>query len=379
GIAAANTNNGQGIAGICPQCRILPLKVLDSVGSGNLSDVAAAIRYSVDQGADVINLSLGGEDCTADLADAINYAYERNVTIVASSGNSCPVKVALGLETFEVSYPAQFGRVIAVGATNSSDNRAYFSHYGATLDITAPGVDILSTYLNGGYKYLDGTSMASPMVAGLAGLLLSQDQSLTSAQVQTIIETSSDDIDSPGWDENTGWGRINAGRALQTTIGDVDSVPPVVCTIKRDEQAKAFPSKEEDILSVYTQLRDEVLLSTTLGRSYVNMFYEYGPELAGILLTDTGIRDKTAQFLDSASEEFGSLLPSSTSEITLTQELYNEADDLVQDLAAAGSDDFRDKLLQVWDDLLLEQRIGEETKEIWEQMNNFVYLPMILK
>ncbi len=121
-------------------------------------------------------------------------------------------------------------------------------------------------------------------------------------------------------------------------------------------------------------------MSTLLGRSYVNLFYEYGPELAGILLTDSALRDRTAQFLDHASDEFGSLLPNSTVEFTLTQELYDEAGALVQDLAAAGSEDFRNEMLQTWDNLALDEHIGEKTIDIWHQMNpKILYLPIIIK
>jgi thermitase len=378
GIAAANTYNGIGIAGVCPACRILPLKALSSAGSGRWDDIATAIRYAVDHGVEVINMSLGGDNCTTDLAEAINYAYERNVTIVAASGNSCPVRVSLGLESFDVSYPAQFERVIAVGATDAQDNRATFSHYGSTLDVTAPGVGILSTYLNRSYKRLDGTSMASPIVAGLAGLLVSQYPSLTPAQVQEILEQSADDIGSLGWDEQTGWGRINADQALQTTVEYVTPAPSAVCPVSQETEVKAFSTKEEDLLTLYTNLRDEVLMPSEIGMNFVNTYYEYGPELAGILLTNSDLRDRTAQFLDNASEEFGSLLPGSVSEIRLTQTLYDEADALVHDLAAAGSDDFKIELLKTWADLGLDQHIDEITTDIWEQMNQkIIYLPII--
>ena len=376
GIIAANTNNGQGIAGVCPQCTILPLKVFDSDGYFGGS-ASAAIRYAVEQGARIINMSFN-DSCTTELADAVNYAYNNNTVLIAATGNACPVKVALGVETYEVAYPARFGRVIAVGASNSNDSRADFSHYGPALDVMVPGVSILSTYLDGGYKYLDGTSMASPMAAGVAGLLLSQNNSLTPAQVQKILENSADDIDESGWDENTGWGRINAAQAMQTTIGTVTSAPEVSCPSESQSDEVRFA--EGELVALYTQLRDDVLLSNDTGQEYVNLFYDYGPELVNILVTDSNLRNRTSQFLDNASDAFGSLLPSSIDDIVLDQTLYNEADALVKDIAASGSNDFKNKMLQVWADMSLDEQIGENATDIWEDMqNNIVYLPLIIK
>jgi PKD repeat protein len=379
GIAAANTNNGQGIAGICPQCRILPLKTANIAGTARITDTASAIRYATDQGASVINLSLTGDNCTPDLADAVNYAYERHVVLVAAAGDACPVKVALGWETFDVGYPALFERVIAVGATQEFDWRAVWSAYGPSLDISAPGYSILSTKLGGGYERRDGTSQAAPMVAGVAGLIRSKNPLLTPTQVQKILETAADDIDSPGWDQYTGWGRLNASRALATTIGPVSSVPPVSCSTSLSSSS-GIRTSEDNLISLYRQLRDEVLLSSTVGQEYVKDYYRYSPELVAILLTDSNMRTRTAQFLDHAAPAFRSLLPNSIEEVALTQVLYDEADGLVRDLANAGSPEFRDKTLQTWQDLSLDEHIGQTATEIWEQMQlNPVYLPIIIK
>jgi thermitase len=381
GIATANTNNGYGIAGLCPDCSVLPLKVLNSAGKGNWEDLATAIRYATDTGADVINLSLGSSSCSPDVADAINYAYNHDVTIVAASGNACAVKVALGEETFDVNYPAKFSRVIAVAAAGHFDNRAHFSCFGPEVDLAAPGVQILSTYPSGGYKKLDGTSMAAPMVSGLSGLLLSQEPSLTPAQIQNILEISADDVAGSGWDEGTGWGRINASEALQTTVGIVAPVPPITCpTITTDNILSLNMTRAENLVSLYAQVRDEVFLESHIGKRYVSYYSNYGPELAGILVTDTDLRSRTALFLEHASEEFESLLPGSTTMITFTQELYDEGELLVHDLAAAGSDEFGEAMLQVWQDLALVEDIGEEPTEIWEELRSFpVYLPLNIR
>jgi thermitase len=167
GIVAASTDNGIGVAGICADCEILPIKVLDAEGSGDVSVIAQGLRYAADQGADIANMSLGMDPncgCSETIANAINYAYERGLFMIAAAGND-------GID--KVGYPASSSRVLAVGATTISGGRAYFSNYGADLDIVAPGDDILSTYPTPEYDTLSGTSMASPMVAGVAGLALS--------------------------------------------------------------------------------------------------------------------------------------------------------------------------------------------------------------
>ncbi len=376
GIVAAHAANGFGIAGVCPLCRILPVKALDAGGSGSYSAVAQAIQYAADEGAAVINLSLGGEACTNELAEAVNYAYDRGVVLIAAAGNACAVKVALGLESFDVNYPAQFGRVISVGATDQNDNRADFSSYGPALDLSAPGEDILSTYLNESYKELDGTSMAAPHVAGVAGLLLAHDGSYSPAQVQSILERSAIDIGVPGRDDKTGWGRLDAARALTTPPVPVTSAPPAVCPAPRNDE---IPRTEDlDLLDLYTRIRDEVFSTSYAGQNFTGLYYEYGPTLAAILLTQPDLLGRTTDFLRNAEEEFGSLLPDSTETITLSQELYNEADALVQDLANAGDEAFRNTILAVWEDLDLDSFIGEETTLIWEEIQQIeLYLPII--
>ena len=382
GIAAAKMNNGQGIAGICPNCRILPVKTQGAGGQGSFGDVSAAIRYSADAGASVINMSLGAQVCTAELAEAVNYAYDKGVVMVAAAGNACPVRVALGVESFDVNYPARFGRVIAVGATTPSDQRANFSSFGPELDIAAPGTSILSTYPNNGYKRLDGTSMASPIVAGASGLLLSKDSSLTPAQVQQILETSADDIAGTGWDETTGWGRLNLQSALQTSVGSIPAAPPVVCTAVTTQNAPRTP--EDDLITLYQNLRDEVLLQSELGQIYVRDFYHHTPEMGAILFTNSDLRDRSAQFLRNASDEFGSLLPNSVDDVTLSDELYQEADGLIRDLAAQSSNELGSRLLTVWDDLALDSHIGQPATQIWEEVQEAqaekkVYLPILLR
>lgn len=210
GIAAMLTNNGVGGAGVGWDSLIMPVKVLDRTGNGGHSAIASGITFAADNGADVINLSLGGFFTSSTLRNAVEYAIGRGVVVVAAAGNE---------NTSNPSYPAAYNGVIGVAATSQSDQRASFSNYGNTIDIAAPGVAIQSTVMTGGYQAWSGTSMASPVAAGLAALLVAQNPSRTPAQIEQILEQTADDLGESGWDPNFGWGRINARRALTFAPG----------------------------------------------------------------------------------------------------------------------------------------------------------------
>ncbi|WP_174612805.1 S8 family peptidase [Virgibacillus ihumii] len=188
GIAAAETNNSTGIAGMAPNTSILAVRVLDAQGSGSLADIADGIRYAANQNAEVINLSLGCNCDTQTLENAVNYAWNQGSVIIAAAGND-------GVSTtFE---PASYENVLAVGAVNSNNQIASFSNYGPWVDVMAPGVDIASTYPNNRYVYMSGTSMASPSVAGLAGLLAGQGRN--NVEIRQAIENTAYSIGSAGY------------------------------------------------------------------------------------------------------------------------------------------------------------------------------------
>lgn len=210
GIAAAITGNNEGVAGTCRNCGLLIAKALSGPGpSGNALDIAEGIVWATNNGAEVINLSLAGEEKSPVLKDAIDYAAARDVVVVAAAGNS-------GGNT--VTYPAAYPKVIAVAATTKEDRRAGYSNYGRWVDVAAPGgragsnPGILSTYLAGGYDYLAGTSMAAAHVAGLAGLLAAQGRS--APEIRKRIEKTAVDLGPQGKDRFFGYGRINAARAV---------------------------------------------------------------------------------------------------------------------------------------------------------------------
>ncbi len=221
GIAAAEINNGTGIAGVAawnpsvPNSRdyvqIMPVKVLSSSGSGSLSSVANGITWSADNGAHVLSLSLGGSSGSQQLLDAVNYAWNRGCLIVVAAGNG-------GSSSYQ--YPAAYTNCIAVAATDSSDRLASFSQYGSWVDIAAPGVAIYSTWPSNTYRTLDGTSMACPHVSGAAALVWSHAPNLTNQQLRTILETNVDPYQPySGRTIAPNAGRLNVYRALQAAGG----------------------------------------------------------------------------------------------------------------------------------------------------------------
>lgn len=186
GIAAASTNNGQGIAGVAWQAKIMALRVLNQEGEGWADDVALAIRYAADQGAKVINLSLGTPTDWTEMRNAVSYAYGQGSVLVAATGND---------GASSVDYPARYNHVIGVGSINSAGQLSSFTNRGTGLDIAAPGESIRSTFLGSSYDVTGGgTSLASPFVAGAASLLLSVQPNLTADQVEAKIKSLGDAV-----------------------------------------------------------------------------------------------------------------------------------------------------------------------------------------
>ena len=207
GVAAANTNNRVGIAGMAWQSRILPVKVLDSRGNGSDSDVAQGITWAADNGADVINLSLGGPGESLALQQAVDYAVTRGSVVVASSGNA-------GSE--EPNYPAAYPSAISVGATDSAGNLTFFSSWGDTVDLAAPGLDLWAPDFRDPTSYvpMTGTSFSAPLVSGAAALVRSRLPGLTVAQVASRLKAAAREAGPRGLDPYYGWGLLDAAAAL---------------------------------------------------------------------------------------------------------------------------------------------------------------------
>ena len=215
GIAAANTNNGVGVAGVCWNCKIMPLKVLQSSGRGSYSDIAAAVNYATNKGAKVINMSLGAYADSAVLRDVLAAAYPASV-LVAAAGND-------GKSIDAPFFPAAYSFVIGVEATDAGGGYASFSNYdpdgptnsnfseGYNYDIRAPGDSIYSSMLDDSYASLSGSSMAAPMVAGAAGLLVSKNPSWSKEKIRAQLVQSATGV------SDTSTGLLNIYSALTFT------------------------------------------------------------------------------------------------------------------------------------------------------------------
>jgi thermitase len=206
GIIAAGNNNGIGGSGICPDCRILPIRACDLYGRCDDASVVAGIYYAVDNGARVINLSLGGPGDSTALRAAVAYAGARGVLITAAAGNEGGGAAA--------NYPAAYPDVIAVAAGDRNDQIGQFSNSGNYVSLTAPGVEIVTTLPNLGYGRTSGTSAASPFVAGALALLAAARPELSADDLSCLLLSTVDDLGSVGFDDSYGHGRLNIGRAM---------------------------------------------------------------------------------------------------------------------------------------------------------------------
>lgn len=258
GLIAARTDNRIGIAGINRHARIMVVKAVNNFGHTRASHIARGIVYAVDNGARVINLSVGGARFTEVERAALDYAAKRGVLVVAAAGNEAE-------EVVDYS-PASHPAVLAVGSTNYADERTEFSNYGAAIDLVAPSVDILSLrarrtdlalniagegYVVGQnfvgrdrrYFRTSGTSFSAPLVTGAASLILSRHPELKAADLRRKLLASARDIDEPGVDRFTGYGLLDAAAAIGAdpagfisvaisgvAVGAIDGTPAAIVT-----------------------------------------------------------------------------------------------------------------------------------------------------
>lgn len=218
GIAAAETDNETCIASVAPHCRIMCLRAGNISGYFEEDDVAAALLYGAANGAAAVTMSFGDVVLSPLLHETVQIAYQEGVVLVASAGNAVSTAVH---------YPSGYPEVISVGATDPLDHRADFSNYGPSVDVMAPGYEIISTIQGadcGLWIYQNGTSYAVPQVAAAAGLLLAVNPSLSPADVLQIITTTADDLLVQGWDPETVHGRLNVRRAVEQAAFGSDVV-----------------------------------------------------------------------------------------------------------------------------------------------------------
>lgn len=211
GVIAALGNNGQGVAGIAWRTKVLPVKVLNAQGRGPDDAMAKGLVFAADNGARIINVSSTGTRRSATLEEAIAYARSRDALVVAAAGNT-------GDHGNEVVYPAALAGVIAVAATDRDDRPAPFSQRHDYVELAAPGVGIASTAWTGAgvgpYALASGTSAAAPHVSGVAALLLALKPQLSADELRQILDSTADHLGSPGRNPETGFGRVNAARAV---------------------------------------------------------------------------------------------------------------------------------------------------------------------
>jgi thermitase len=226
GIAAAETNNGTGVAGVGFSVQVIPVKVLTANAGGTYAALASGIVWAAEHGARVINMSISGSASSRTLCDAVAQASSLGSLVVAAAGNN---------GTSAAAYPAACPGAVGVSATDSGDGLATFSSFGyPNVFVSAPGVSITSTYLRNSYRQLSGTSMAAPHVAGLAALLFSQVPARTLVDLKTLLATTADKVGSGygtdpygtcrscTWSSSWGYGRINAERALAAVAANAD-------------------------------------------------------------------------------------------------------------------------------------------------------------
>ncbi|WP_052339833.1 S8 family serine peptidase [Gorillibacterium massiliense] len=203
GVIAAVANNEKGIAGLLWDAKIMPVKALESDGTGEEDTLGEGIRYAVDHGASIVVLSLGLNKPSEYMESIVRYAEKKGVLLVAAAGN----------EGGPVKYPAAYSTVLSVGGATADNERSVASNYGDELDVLAPW-SVFTTARQGGYQFSGGTSLAAPQVAAVCAMVWALHPELTPAQIRDIIRRSAEDLGKPGWDPETGYGLLRADRAI---------------------------------------------------------------------------------------------------------------------------------------------------------------------
>lgn len=219
GAAAAASNNALGVASVAGMARIMPIRVTDTSGMGSLSQMASGITWAADRGARVANLSFAAAGGYATVQNAAQYMKKKGGLVVTAAGNTGTA------QTF-AAHPS----TIVVSGTTSTDAKASWSSYGSFVDIAAPGASIWTTTRGGGYKAASGTSMASPVAAGVVGLMMAANPGLSAEGVESILLSTAVDLGSAGFDTSFGNGRINAAAAVAAaaTARNLDTSAPTV-------------------------------------------------------------------------------------------------------------------------------------------------------
>ncbi|MGD2250862.1 MAG: S8 family peptidase [Candidatus Methanofastidiosia archaeon] len=205
GIIGA-VNNSIGVVGVAPDCFLYGIKAFDSSGSAYTSDCIEGIEWCIEHEMQVISMSWGSYDSDDALEEMCKIAWDRGIILVAAAGNEGYYLPDL--------YPAGYETVMAISATDINDNIAPWSNYGEEIELAAPGVNILSTYMGGGYALMSGTSMACPHVSGTAALVFAMHPEWNNLRVRKVLQKTAEDLGPPGWDPYYGFGLVDAERAV---------------------------------------------------------------------------------------------------------------------------------------------------------------------
>jgi hypothetical protein len=269
GTAAAASNNGMGVASVCWGCKLMPVRVSDASGNATYSAIASGLTWAADHGARVANISYIVSDSSA-VTSAAQYFQSKGGVVTSSAGN---------YSAFSNSSDNPY--ILTVSATDQSDVIYYYSNTGKNIDLAAPG-DSFTTQMGGGYVSTGGTSYSSPIVAGVAALVISVNPSLSGAQIQNILKQSADDLGAPGWDTTYGSGRVNAAQAVSMAAGSgatVDVLPPNVSFT-----APVAGASVSGVITVQVSASDNVgVSSVTLNVDGVAMATDNGSPFSFVL------------------------------------------------------------------------------------------------
>ena len=305
GVIAASQNNGLGISGVAPESKILPLKISEDNPPTLIdSAVAEAIIYASDYGAKIINLSLRFVDEPQVITNAVAYAVSKGVLLVGAAGQ---------YEGEAVNYPSKLEEVIAVSATNDTDALWFRSNFGSEIELSAPGDNIYTTKMGGGYDDGDGTSFAAPIVSAVAALIAANHPEFTREQIKDRLINSADDLGDPGRDKYFGYGRVNAFNPLDpvttssssststsSTISTTTTEPTTTTTSVRRGICLAanIYGENSNEVAVLRYLRDKVLRRTPEGREIIRLYYRWNPVIVRAMKNDEEFKEQLKETID---------------------------------------------------------------------------------